>query len=329
VGQAVKTYVFTRSPAVLRRQPAYLGKAGRDIEVLPLADLRGSLRGLAAGALVYIDVRGMAQREIARLTTTIEAAPSILFGVIDPTGAVADIAALFHAGAVDYIGKKIAGAGPTPKRVAAALEYAGDSGGEDEEGTPATGENLWADIIPGKEHKFAFLYVEVDDSEEMKKRFEPGNLATAMETFRAFIEKISAPHGGRLWMWTRFGGLVLFPLGGESCPAALCGMRILLSRIFYDVEDSLLPGRISFRMALSHGATTYHESETGKIVSDAINSIYHLGNRFTPSGQFFLTAEACAAAPQALRAFCQPAGTFEGRRIMCMAEPAVGRQGEE
>ena len=166
-------------------------------------------------------------------------------------------------------------------------------------------------------------------TEEMKKRYEPGNLATAMETFRAFIERTALQHSGRLWMWSRFGGLVLFPLRGEGCPAALCGMRILLSRIFYDVEESLLPGRISFRMALSHGVTVYHESETGRLVSDAINSIYHLGRRFTPAGQFLLTAEACAAAPQALRGYCQPAGAFEGKKIMRMATPAAGRQGDE
>jgi hypothetical protein len=334
MGQGVKTFVLTRSPAVLLRQPGYGGRAGRDIDILPLDDLRRALRGLPEGALVYIDVRGMEEREIARLASTIKASPSLRFGVIDSAGAIDDVAALFHAGAVDYLGKKTLGIGLTQKRVAAVLKFAmeragGDSDDEREPAQPAYAENGWADVVPGSEHRFAFLFIEVDDAEEMKKRYEPGNLATAMETFRAFIERTALPHGGRLWMWTRFGGLVLFPLRGEGCPAALCGMRILLSRIFYDVEESLLPGRISFRMALAHGTTVYHESETGRLVSDAINSIYHLGRRFTPAGHFLLTAEACAAAPPALRAFCQPVGTFEGRRIMRMSEPAAGRQGEE
>lgn len=331
----MKTIILTRAPAVLKRQPAYCGKAARDIDILPLVDLRRSLRGIPEGALVYIDVRGMAEREIARLASIIKAMPTLRFGVIDSTGAVEDVASLFHAGAVDYIGKKLSGTGPTAKRVAAVLKFARDHAGEDdtddgrESAQPVDNEDLWAEVVPGSEHTFAFLFVEVDDTEEMKKRYEPGNLATAMETFRAFIERTALQHSGRLWMWSRFGGLVLFPLRGEGCPAALCGMRILLSRIFYDVEESLLPGRISFRMALSHGVTVYHESETGRLVSDAINSIYHLGRRFTPAGQFLLTAEACAAAPQALRGYCQPAGAFEGKKIMRMATPAAGRQGDE
>jgi hypothetical protein len=102
----------------------------------------------------------------------------------------------------------------------------------------------------------------------------------------------------------------------------VCGLRILLSSIFYDVEESLLPGRLSFRMALSLGATVYHEHDTGRIVSDAINSIFHLGQRFTPPGQFLLTAEAYDLVPPALREFFLPSGTFEGRRILRMLRPS-------
>ena len=50
----------------------------------------------------------------------------------------------------------------------------------------------WAEIQPGQEHSFAFLFIEVDDAEELKKRHEPENLAAAMATFREFIERIVA-----------------------------------------------------------------------------------------------------------------------------------------
>jgi class 3 adenylate cyclase len=179
----------------------------------------------------------------------------------------------------------------------------------------------WAEIKPGHEHSFAFLFIEVDEAEELKKRHEPENLAGAMATFREFIERIVAQHGGRLWMWSRFGGLVLFPLHEPTPFAPLCGLRILLSCIFYDVEESLLPGRLSFRMALSIGSTVYHDGDTGRIVSDAVNSIFHLGRRFAQPGQFLLTADAHDLVPQQLRGFFQPAGTYEGRRIHRMLRP--------
>jgi hypothetical protein len=192
----------------------------------------------------------------------------------------------------------------------------------------AAGSDGWAEIVPGREYRFAFLYIEADDAEELKKRYEPANLASAMETFRGFIDRTVTQHGGRLWMWSRFGGLALFPLRGGTCLAPQCGLRILLSRIFYDVEESLLPGRLSFRMALSVGSTVYQKSNTGGIVSDGINSIFHLGQRFARPGQFLLTEEAFELSPQQLRGYILPAGTYEGRRIMRMLRPvpAVGNR---
>src|SRR5208337_4736667 len=186
----------------------------------------------------------------------------------------------------------------------------------------AAGTDGWSEIQPGHEHTFAFLFIEVDDAEELKKRHEPENLAAAMATFRMFVERIVFPHGGRLWMWSRFGGLALFPLHEPAPSAPLCGLRIMLSSIFYDVEESLLPGRLSFRMALSVGSTVYHDGDTGKIVSEAVNSIFHLGRRFTRPGQFHVTADAHDLVPPQLRGFFRPSGTYEGRRIYRMLQPA-------
>jgi hypothetical protein len=142
-----------------------------------------------------------------------------------------------------------------------------------------------------------------------------------METFRSFIDRNVTQHGGRLWLWSHFGGLALFPLGNGECQAMACGLRILLARVFYDVEESLLPGRLSFRLALSVGATVYRHADTGRIVSDGLNSIFHLGQRFARAGQFMLTAEAAELGPAQLRPFLHSAGSFEGRRIMRMALP--------
>jgi class 3 adenylate cyclase len=276
-----------------------------------------------------VDVRGLSDKERGKALSAIMKNPRVRFGVLDPLGSVKDVAALFHAGAVDYIGKKLTLAAFTAKRATAATEYGRIAYGEQEDdgaGDKGTSEAAlasdgWLDIVPGKEHRFAFLFVEVDDAEELKKKHEPENLANAMETFRGFIERIVQQHGGRLWMWGRFGGLALFPLHDSTCLAALCCLRILLSRVFYDVEESLLPGRLIFHMALSVGTTVYQKGDTGRIVSDGVNSIFHLGRKYTQPGQFLITAEACELVPQALRAYLSPAGSFEGRRIMRMLRP--------
>ena len=160
-----------------------------------------------------------------------------------------------------------------------------------------------------------------------------------METFRAFIERMVTQHGGRLWTWAGFGGLILFPLRShpdddESAAGAsplLCMLRVALARILYDVEESPLPAILSFRMALSTGSMVYRERDTGAVIAESLNAIFHLGQKYTGPGQFFLTEDALGLAPERLRSTCVPVGSFEGRRIHRMViprYPAFHREGE-
>jgi class 3 adenylate cyclase len=325
----MKAIIFTDAPRRVRKLQFLSGRGAWELEIRPLADLKKALPSLEMELLVYLDLQGLGEASRARLLSVITANPSVRFAVIDPVGEIGDVAAVFHAGAVDYVGKGIASMKGTAKRRNAPLRYAKRIGVGSDASTQAVvsldeqaaGSDGWADVQPGREHRFAFLFIELDEAEELKKLSEPENLAAAMATFRIFIERIVAVHGGRLWMWSRFGGLVLFPLNQPTSPAPLCGLRILLSSIFYDVEESLLPGRLSFRMALSVGSTVYHDGDTGRIVSEAVNYIFHLGRRFARAGQFLVTAEAHDLAPQQLRGFFHAAGTYEGRRIFRMLQP--------
>jgi hypothetical protein len=324
----MKILFFSKKPALLKRLPAFTGKAAKVFEAHALDELTSLLPSLANACISYIDVRGMTERERGKILSLITDHPELCFGIFDPTGVVTDVGSVFHAGAVDYLGKGMAPSALTAKRRAAIEAYAercdigqgtvGEAGTEAQPGSV----DAWADVVPGHVHRFAFLYIDVDDAEEMKKRYEPNNLTAAMQTFRGYIEGIAQEHGGRLWMWSRFGGLVLFPLRDNHTLAPVCGLRILLSSIFYDVEESPLPGRLSFHMALSIGETVYRENDTGRIVSDALNSIFHLGQRYTKPGQFLCSAEACDLAPPVLRSYFVPAGTFEGRRVLRMLRPS-------
>jgi class 3 adenylate cyclase len=326
----MKSVVFTDSPRKILGLPYFRALGTQDLETRPRGELKKAMPSLEMFPLVYVDVGGMTEAERARLVSTISANPRVRFCILDPAGTIPDVAALFHAGAVDYLGKRTVSVKPSAKRRTSLQSFARRLGKGFSESAPAPVLDLsaqadgWAEIEPGKEHAFAFLFIEVDDAEELKKRHEPENLAAAMATFREFIEYVSTQYGGRTWMWSRFGGLVLFPLHERAPFAALCGLRILLSSIFYDCEQSILPGRLSFRMALSVGTTVYHQVDTGKIISDAVNSIFHLGRRYTQPAQFVLTSDAFDLVPQALREYFLPAGTFEGRRIHRMLRPSVG-----
>jgi class 3 adenylate cyclase len=328
----MKVVIFTGAPATYSIPASPKGKKLSGIEVLPMSALRKSIPSLPEEALVYLDIRGLSHKERALALATIPDNPSLAFGVIDPTGAVVDVAALFRAGAVDYLGKKLAQEGLSAKRLEAVAEYARSTvpegpsiaPAEDDSGPgPADGRDGWRAIVPGREHTFAFLYFEVDDAEELKKRYEQENLPSALESFRGFIEKVVSQHDGRMWILSRFGGLALFPISESECAAVRCGLKVILSSVFYDVEKSRLPGRLSFRMALSVGSTVYHEINTGGIISDGINSIFHLGQKFARPGQFLLTSEAAELVPQKLRSRLVQAGSFEGRRIFRMLQPVA------
>jgi class 3 adenylate cyclase len=326
----MKSVVFTNAPRKVPKLQFLAGRGAQEREIRPFSQLKKALPSLEVAPLVYLDVQGLSEKERLRLLRVIAANPRVRFCILDPAGDMRDVASVFHAGAVDYVGKGMASTRTTAKRRSAPLLYAKRIGvGHDASSPPevpldvqAAVSDGWAEIQPGHEHSFAFLFIEVDEAEELKKRHEPENLAAAMATFREFVERIVAQHGGRLWMWSRFGGLVLFPLHEPAPFAPICGLRILLSSILYDVEESLLPGRLSFRMALSVGSTVYHDGDTGRIVSDAVNSIFHLGRRFTGAAQFLVTADAHELVPPQLRGFFQPAGTYEGRRIYRMLRPS-------
>ena len=75
-------------------------------------------------------------------------------------------------------------------------------------------------------------------------------------------------------------------------------------------------------MALSVGSTVYHDGDTGRIVSDAVNSIFHLGRRFTRAGQFLLTGDAAELVPPRFAASSSLPGSYEGRRIHRMLRPS-------
>ncbi len=328
-----------------RRKKAAKGRVtkGLSVETYPIRDLPAMIATLQSGTLVYLELAGLGPAERQEILALIPENPGLLFGVVDPAGTVADVASLFHAGAVDYLGRKMAGGRLNAKRISQVLTYAdGDAAEQDVDETasseppgptgPEASADGWQRIVPGREYPFAILYIEVDSSEELKKRHEPDNLTGAMETFRSFVERMASQHGGRTWMWSQFGGLVLFPLKNGASSAPVCGLRLLLSRVFYDVEESPLPGHISFHLALSTGTTVYRVRDTGEIISDSLNSVFHLGKKYTRPAQFFISAKAMDLVPQKLKALCVPVGTYEGKKIFRLIPPrplVARRQGND
>jgi hypothetical protein len=297
-----------------------------------IAEFSDLVKAASAPTLCYLDVSTIEDAKIAAYIRALKKKENILFGIIDPRGRIKDAARLFHDGAVDYLDRQSLAGGSGMKRLGRVLDYAQSmhpsvlaaaavSADAERRAPYVLSGNDWSAVVPGGDYTFAMMFVELDDKEQMEKRYGAKNLSAALSSFRAYIEGFVKVFGGKRWMWFGFGGIILFPFDGKTCPALTCGFRLMLFKHLYDVEGSHFPHFLSFRTVLQIGNTTYAQEDTGHIVSDSLNSIFHLGQQFVQPGNYCVTDEVLRFAHAALRSYFVPAGTFEGRQILRMRRP--------
>ncbi len=311
----------------------------------PLERLDGWIKNghNGAPALVYVDLTGSpdADAVMKRLSRT-QGKP---FCVIDARNSVDDPAGLFRAGAMDYVGRPVFAAGITVKRIDEVVSFvrsaypdltagrteSAPSGSRSEKGTVSAKRSrpsgdTWDSVQLDREYTFAMLFAELDNVVDYEAKTSPGFTASLSEAFSRLVEREVAPYQGRLWMWRDYGGLVLFPFNGKSCPALVSCIRLVLNRPIENVQSFHLNTPLSFRLALHLGNTVYrHKGETGHIVSDSVNFIHHLGQKFTPPSAFTITSEVHRLVPQGLADLFVPLGNFEQRSIYRMRLPVKPR----
>jgi hypothetical protein len=335
--------------------PALKGKVA--IEVRTPSELVKALRCLSRDCLVYFDVAKLGEAEIGGVSRLL-GKTGLPHGFVDPGDRVRDVALLFQRGASDFIGGRILKHGIDSERFkrAFAKHPAADrqaAGGgvharaktrkahpksrrtvsepsERKSGLVETpGENVpsaasWADIEEGREYLFCLMYIELDSLAELRKSLGEKNILLTVKTFRDYVERSIASHGGRLWMWKEFTGLALFPFDGSRCDAVTPCLRLMLANRIFSADLPFLSASISYRIALHIGGTVYRrKGDTGEIVSDALNSVFHLGRKFLEPGNFYITKPVYEHAPEGLKKCFLEAGVFEGSVIMRMRLPRL------
>ncbi len=283
--------------------------------------------------LVYVDSSSFndkLHKKISFLTSK----EKVYFGVLDPANEIKDIAELYFSGAVDYISKKQLKNDFGEKRFKRVFQYLEQFRIDYREEieiqktftkdiSHITTEKGWQEIVPGSEYTFSIMFIELDGKYDMEKIFGKKNLNVALSVFRKYLERNISYFGGRIWIWFQFGGIALFPFNGRECESVYCGFRIMLYKLMHDVEESLFPNFISFRIALLLGNVTYQENDTGNVISDSINTIFHLGKKHAEKGHFYVTEDILQFAPKPLLDFFTPAGDFEGIPIFRMRRPVL------
>ena len=282
--------------------------------------------------LIYLDRSTLSEEETGSLFRFLTRKCGIYWGLIDPQNQTRDIGALFQQGGADYAGSSVIQDGISLKRLKGVQKYLQEYRKVIIDNPPDKGQagilnNLipvkqgWREIVPGKEYTFFLMYIEMDGKSEMEKKYGPSNLAVALNSFRDYVESSLQPYSGRLWIWSRFGGIVLFPFSPDNNGFIYSAFRMRLFKELYDVEGSLFPNFISLRIVLHAGNLVYVKENTGQVISDTLNSLFHLGQKYAEKGNLYVTEEVFQYLPVGLKDYFVPAADFDGRRIIRMKAP--------
>jgi len=174
----------------------------------------------------------------------------------------------------------------------------------------------WKEIQNGREYTFFFLYVEINMLDEWKKKSGSTHIGDIQEVFHHHIESTIKPLGGRIWMWMNNGGVVLFPFKGSHCPCIEACLRLILNRHIISIEEYTYNSLITYTMAVHLGNTIYKtRGQTGEIVSDSVNFLFHVGKKFARREQFYVTENVFPFIEPGFKDLFMENGTFEGVRM--------------
>jgi len=288
-------------------------RKGKDIElvVLPSADLKkiGS-----EPSLVYLDLGSFGKDKWNAVVKNLLARNEYRLGLIDPSGFIADPAAEFHRGIIDYIPEGILATGIPSRRLiqAETLKPLPLPVPRSTDDTPLSG-NDWSGVEENMEYLFGFLFIEFDQINQIKTDLGQAGSTEYSQDFFNYISEYFAVWDGYLWIRNDFGALYLFPFDGKKLYALEAALELNLNADI--LKFTRFRQKAAFRLVIHIGKSVYRKrGNTGDVVSDTINSVFHLGTRWTPKGSLVVTEEVYPYIPVSLRPVFRDKGEFEGRK---------------
>jgi len=293
----------------------------------PVKDFYGKVKMFREYNLFYLDISSVKEPDKKKIFNLVYRTKNARIGILDPDNSVSDVAELFHRGVADYIGRSLYTSGITLKRIQKVYSYrmvdadvpACEMEDDDVDGNYILSGNNWELINPGQEYTFCFMFIELDNFRDMKKTAGVERARIISEAFHKFIGQYVSSVNGRIWIWMEYSGIILFPFDGCRCDAILSSFKLMLNRYLINMVDLTMDYFYSYHIVLHIGNTIYRErGETGTIVSDSINSIFHLGQKYAENQNFYLTREMERFIPAGLCGYFVPDGDFEGRKLLRM-----------
>lgn len=328
----IDIYLFSKSSKVLSFFKKIRNSRAFSLVVYNPLNYKTILRNTTQKTFVYIDVSSFENSEREKLINYITRQKRFDFGIIDPKNSISDPAVLFYRGTSDYLGKDALKQEAKTNRIKNAIDFYSVETIEEEESenpffedmpTMLSGHN-WDNIKVGNEYTFCMLHIEIDILPEWATKSGKAHIEEVMTSFYGHIDKIITPLNGRMWMKTDYGGLVLFPYDGSCTPIIIECIKLVMNRIIISAEEYIYSTILSYRMSLDIGNTKYLTSgNTGNIISDSVNFIFHFGKQYASTGNFYLTGRVHEDIPPGLiDKFCPPE-RFEDRSIYRMKLPVL------
>jgi hypothetical protein len=283
------------------------------------------IRTMPSETLFYIDIRNFKKEKVAELIDCFSLLEEKNYGIIDPDSSISDVGRLFHNGAVDYINKHVFEGKYSAIRLKIVNRYilARDFDPEPvmeiyDDNAELSGQN-WTNVVTGKNYLFGMLFAEVDDHLKWKLNLGSEKYEHFMRSFYNILNTIVEPIMGRFWMWSDTGGIVLFPFNGKNCEIITSAFKLFLNRHLISIENPDFDIGMTYHFVIHIGETIYEDRGfTSELISDSVNSIFHIGNQFSEKDSFYVTEEAEKFIPLRLREYFEDRGMFEGRHIKKM-----------
>ncbi len=318
--------VFSDNKTLIKSFSEIKKSKDMSITIHPAGDIKKFMKKTPVNVFLYIDINSYPSSEHSKILKLFNNPETFSYGIIDTTGKFDDPAAVFFTGASDYIGKNLLKKGITGKRLNDASAFRklniSDSPSSADSAQYILSGNSWSGIKTGNEYTFCMMFIELDNKKELRTSYSGENLNVLLSIFQKHIEDVVIPQNGKMWMWQDYGGLILFPFNGKTCEAILTSVRLILNRNIISAEYFKNDILLSYRIAIHLGTTVYKKrGETGKIISDSINSIFHLGQKFADPDSLNLTESLVPYIPKGLEKLFIPAGEYEGRNILRMRRP--------
>ncbi|MBN1520489.1 MAG: hypothetical protein JW923_10435 [Spirochaetales bacterium] len=285
------------------------------------SELDAILASPPADCLLYIDLGSLPRRGLPELLARLADEKRLRWAALDRARAVSDPAALFHTGALDYIGPEAGEGFVNEERLDSVAAYAAKLSG-DQARAPArrtrtaSGFVGWDALSEGKDYEFLMVYVALCDADALRTRLGDARFTRLKSAVLSTIGTLAAEHEGLVWMGDGQSTLVLFqpdhlPSVFRSCMRVLAGIRLLSYEQFRMDQDDI---QLAFSL-LKARLPWQKPGNTGTVVSDAINYIHHLGRRHTAPGTIDLAGDTADALPDRLKTLLSDAGDFEYKPV--------------